>query len=314
MIRFYNNIAPNKGETVVASITSTEGAYITCKLLEYEGIEGIICRAEVSRNTIKIYKSLKPGKIIPVICTEVDIKDNNIYIDLNYVTMDKEQISHYIERYEQIQKIINIFTWIAGTCNPSFNNIEYNDYSNNKFIRKIIYNMLSDSLYKMTKDEIVDLFYNNTYKLHEEAVNWKLCNKVPMFLEKLFDKFPKPNLIINCVITITNTNCSGINEIKKILLNIENNILQFDKEATNNITIISSPMYRIIIKSNNITTINYYNYIDIINNIINNYNNNFINITITNYSIETNSGTVIIHSNQSINNIIDSDNPILNNE
>lgn len=253
MIRFYKNKTPQKGEVVVVCISNIDGPNITCSLLEYEGLQGMICRAEVSRNTMKAYKSLEPGKIIPTVCVAVDIKEDKTFIDLQYVSMDKTQVKHYKDRYESILKIINAFTWIAGSSLDKFNDLNHNDYLQNEEIRKIVSDMMDDSIHTLTKDEIIEYFYTNVNKLHSEANNWKYCNTIPNFLNKLFERFPKPVLMISSVISIKTNKFNGLSFIKSNLLKLEECIKLLDNKALIDIKLLKSseqiPEFKLTINS-----------------------------------------------------------------
>lgn len=291
MIRFYKNKTPQKGEIVVVSIKTNENSIITCDLLEYEGIEGVICRADVSRNKARVYNSLEEGKIIPVICLNVDVKENGTtYIDLNYVTMDKEQINHYKDRYDKILKIINIFSWIAGSSLEEFNDLEYSEYLNNPKIKYIVQNMLSDNLYMMTKDEICELFFENVYKLYEVLPSWTKCNTVPNFLEKMMERFPRPSISILLNINFQSSKCFGIKEIRKLSNNVTMAYQEFDKDINIEFSVLSTPLFRVVIKSDKINNTNYQQYYDIISSTINNFSNLDTLSQIVSCDINTSSG------------------------
>ena len=292
MIRFYKNKTPQKGEIVVVSIKTHKNSIITCNLLEYSGIEGVICRADVSRNSARVYNSLEVGQIIPVICSDVDMKPTGeIYIDLNYVTMDKEQISHYKDRYEKILRIIQIFTWICGTSLPQFENVEYNDYINHPEIKAITSSILSDSLYKMTKDEIQELFFEDVYKLHKIASMWKVCSEIPGFSEKLMERFPKPKISIILQLNLQSSKCYGTNEIKILSKKVNDAYQSFDPNINLEFTVITVPTFRVAIKSDNIDNMNYQQYYDIINEIVESFSHLNSSVKIVSHNIETSTGT-----------------------
>jgi translation initiation factor 2 alpha subunit (eIF-2alpha) len=122
MIRLYSNKMPVSGEIVVVKITAFDDhtLIINASLLEYGGINGMICRTETSRNSAKRYKRLSVGKVIPVLCSAVDVKPNgDIFVDLNYVTFDKEQFYYIINdaSYNKLFKLI-----IQKILRDKFNN------------------------------------------------------------------------------------------------------------------------------------------------------------------------------------------------
>lgn len=269
MIRFYQNKTPQKGEIVIVSINSKENSLIKCKLLEYDGIEGVICRVDVSRNSAKIYNALEPGKIIPVICCDVNVNETRTYIDLNYVTMDKQQIAHYKERYEKILKIINVFSWIAGSSSEEFDDIEHFEYLSNPKILKMVQAILSDSLYQMTKDEICELFFDNVYKLHEVAKTWKNCLEIPAFMEKLIERFPKPKINLAINLHFQTNKCLGVKQIKMFFDKIKTCYTSFDSKVNIDIVVLASPLFRLVVNSDNLIDKNYQQYFDIINGLVN---------------------------------------------
>lgn len=293
MIRFYKNETPVKGETVVVCIKDCSTNNIICELLEYNCMEGMICRADVSRNSTKVFRSLEPGKIIPVICSDVDIKGDRKYIDLSYATFDKTQIAHYKERYEKIIKIINIFSWIIGSSMDEFKDLEYDEYMSNSKIRSLINTIMSDSLHKMTKDEIIDTFFENTNKLHNEASSWKINEIVPNFMKKLLDKFPKPVFAMNIGISLTSKRSNGIAHIQEFFVHLNELIVKIDDKAVVTLTLESSPQYKLIIKSERITEMNFNTYFESIKNLVDNTNNRFITCKITDSKIEACNGVKI---------------------
>jgi translation initiation factor 2 alpha subunit (eIF-2alpha) len=258
MVRFYKDHTPSKGETVVVKITDCSNN-ITCELLEYDNLQGMICKADVSRNTVKKYNSLSNGKIIPVIVSDIIKKDNEIFIDLNYVVFDKEQESHYLGRYDKIQKIIKIFTQIAGSYILS-DDCSYEDYYYNEDVLRMVKRMVKSSIHNLSKDEIINMFYENIYLLHETVASWNINDYIIDFNNKLLRYFPKPKLRLIISISINTIRSFGIKFIKKACLDITNDILKLDDSATVNINLIATPEYRIEINSSIMDETNIFEY------------------------------------------------------
>jgi translation initiation factor 2 alpha subunit (eIF-2alpha) len=264
MVRFYKDHTPSKGETVVVKITDCS-KIIMCELLEYNNLQGMICRAEVSRNTVKKYKSLSNGKIIPVVVSEVAKNELGTCIDLNYVVFDKEQESHYLGRYERIQKIINIFTQIAGS-QILLDDCSFEEYYKNDDVIKLLKQMVKDSIRNLSKDDLINVFYENVQLLHDMVDSWNIKNYIHDFKNKLLRYFPKPKLRLILNLSIYTIKSFGIKSIKKICLDITNDILKLDDNANVNITLIATPEYRFEINSERMDETNILEYYNVVMN------------------------------------------------
>lgn len=256
MIRFYNNKAPVPGEIVVVKITAFDDQtlVINASLLEYGGLNGMICRAEVSRNSAKQYKRLTVGKIIPVLCSNVSEKtDGSIYVDLNYVTFDKDQFNHYVERYNRFMRIIDSYTWIVASHLNKTTDIEHNKLLEDSSVYNLVKSIVELTMHTLTKDEIDELFFKQTSRLHKNYVsNWK--NHIPIevedFANKMLIRFPLPNIKIEVDIQFSSFGCNGVKQLQHFCNNFET----FLKEKNNNTVSVTfanmtSPHYRFIIMS-----------------------------------------------------------------
>lgn len=266
MLCFYNKKEPTTGDPVVVRISSIENDIIHCKLMEYGGINGIICKADVSKKLTKIYNSLTEGKIIPVICVGINIKDNKFSsVDLNYNITDTTVIKNIMTQYESILKICNIIKWFSVSDNIVQNEKHTNfSVEDEYFCQDKAIEILENTIYKLTKDEIIDIFYNNVDKLHTIIEEWKITDE---FKKVLLNKFPLPKKDISFFFNINNNNSYGIDIIRKTLRDIEDNISIYDKNAIIKLVVISAPKYKLLIESPSITILTYNEYYNNINNI-----------------------------------------------
>ncbi len=257
MIRLYSNKMPVPGEVVVVRITAYDDhtLIINASLLEYGGLNGMICRAEVSRNSAKQYKRLTVGKVIPVLCSAVDVKpDGTIYVDLNYVTFDKEQYDHYIERYNRFSKIVDSFTWIAAMNLGKLDDVEHDKLIENPEIYALVKKIMKNTLHTLTKDEIDELFFKHTIKLHKEFVPiWKEQIPIDDFDGKMLARFSLPNMKIDLDIEFSSLGCNGVKKLQTFCANFDT----FIKEQFDNPSIVfynlTSPHFRFTISSSTIS-------------------------------------------------------------
>ena len=306
MNRFYYPKYPVKGEHVIVSIDDNSTLNIKCSLLEYNSIQGMICSVEKSRLTSKALKKLKLGDIIPVLCSEVFIKNENgkeiIFVDLIYSAIDKERFKIYKDRYEKIKRIIDSFTDLVKST--------YKEMSETD-IKTKVKSMVKESLHTLTKDneiikddevvkeyglskeELVSLFYVNTMKLHEIASSWTHCNSVPNFMECLIKNFPKIDITINITIEMSSIRSFGTQCIKDTCKLISDKIKSHDDKVNFVIKLLSIPNYHIIIKLETLTEHNVVRYFNHVCNLITECANKNLMIEIKNHLIETSNEKII---------------------
>jgi len=257
MIRLYSNKMPVSGEIVVVRITAFDDhtLIINASLLEYGGINGMICRTETSRNSAKRYKRLSVGKVIPVLCSAVDVKPNgDIFVDLNYVTFDKEQYDHYIERYNRFSKLVDSFTWMTAMHLGKLDDIEYDKLIEDPDIYDLVKKIIKTTLHTLTKDEIDELFFKQTIKLHREYIPiWKEHIPIDDFEGKMLIRFPLPNMKIDLDILFSSLGCNGVKKLQTFCENFDT----FIKEQLDNSSItfynLTSPHFRFNISSPSIS-------------------------------------------------------------
>ena len=245
MLRFFRSQSPNIGDSVVVCITTIEDDIIYCKLMEYGEINGIICKADVSKKLTKIYNSLTVGKLIPVVCTDVNLIDEKISVDLNYSITESSIIKNIISDYEGILKIINIIKWYVSS-----------NYEENKFY-SISYTILENTIYNFSKEEIIDIFYNDVSKLHTIINNWNISENLKNIL---LTKYPLPKKEISISFNILTTNSFGTDYIIKKINELTEIILKYDTHAEINIVSKSAPEYTLNIKSISLTVLTYNDY------------------------------------------------------
>ncbi|EJT48465.1 eukaryotic translation initiation factor 2 subunit alpha [Trichosporon asahii var. asahii CBS 8904] len=113
MVRFYENKYP---ELVMVQVQSIEdmGAYV--KLLEYDGIEGMILLSELSRRRIRsVQKLIRVGRNEVVVVMRVD--PDKGYIDLSKRRVSAEEVVKCEEQYEKGRAVDSILTQVAKRRN-----------------------------------------------------------------------------------------------------------------------------------------------------------------------------------------------------
>ncbi|KAL1411356.1 hypothetical protein Q8F55_002309 [Vanrija albida] len=112
MPRFYESKYPEVDQLVMVQVQSIEdmGAYV--KLLEYDGIEGMILLSELSRRRIRsVQKIIRVGRNEVVVVMRVDPEKG--YIDLSKRRVSAEDVVKCEERYEKGRAVDSILTQVA---------------------------------------------------------------------------------------------------------------------------------------------------------------------------------------------------------
>jgi translation initiation factor 2 alpha subunit (eIF-2alpha) len=261
MIHFYENKLPDpNNELVIVRITyvDKQSLVIRCILLEYSDdsykpLDGMICHTNLTRKTIKRYKRIEVGDIIPVLCSAVHLqKDGSYCIDLNYTTLDKKICDHHIEMYRNVVKIIDTFIMISAENLCKFqDNIIMAIYLDDIEIRNMVEYIVKNTIHTLSKDEIYEIFNVSIYKLHKEYLT-EWCDKlvdIPNFRKHIEHRYPLPIQQMEFDITYTSFASNGVSCIQHFC----NDIVLFIKSNTNytdvSITNITSPLFRIIIKA-----------------------------------------------------------------
>mmetsp|Transcript_10464 Transcript_10464/g.18283 ORF Transcript_10464/g.18283 Transcript_10464/m.18283 type:complete len:331 (-) Transcript_10464:790-1782(-) len=110
--RFYESRFPEVDEVVMVEVTKIAemGAYV--RLLEYNGVEGMILLSELSRRRIRsINKLIKVGRQEPVMVLRVD-KDKG-YIDLSKRRVSPEDSAHGEDKYQKSKMVHSIIKHVA---------------------------------------------------------------------------------------------------------------------------------------------------------------------------------------------------------
>lgn len=320
MMKFYQNDYPNEGDLVVVSLTELQenNAHV-CSLLEYGGVNGVICKVNIKKRD-KTFKNLKVGSVFLIVVSSVSEKkkpSDVTAIDLHYMEIDDEQIKSHIGRYQQYLNIIGAFTYIAADISPvdelskqdvrkqrkllknksddeekpslSFN---YTDQDEN--VKAKVKIIIEETLHKYPKEEIETMFFKDTIELHKAASQWIECNKIPNFMDKLVIRFPKQKVNIIMTLHSKTLKCNGIEHIKNFYRQLNEVILKYDDKAMTEFSIQSMPECNVIIKSDLITPSNCKLYFNIIKEFIENSCDRHMNIKIvscisdTSTSIKTN--------------------------
>jgi translation initiation factor 2 subunit 1 len=112
MPRFYENKYPEVDQLVMVQVQSIEdmGAYV--KLLEYDGIEGMVLLSELSRRRIRsVQKHIRVGRNEVVVVMRVD--PDKGYIDLSKRRVSAEEVVKCEEQYEKGKAVDSILTQVA---------------------------------------------------------------------------------------------------------------------------------------------------------------------------------------------------------
>ena len=263
MISFYKN-NPTTNEILVVQITESHKIPpIKCKLLEYSGISGLICKLDCNKKAIKKFNKYKIGDIIVVICDNVNNMSGIINIDLIYGKLDATQIQFHINRYNRFSKIINLFTIISCDEHPDID-IPFSDALTNEIIMNDVEVMMSETLYPLeSKDEIDRLFHSNNINLHKVALSWTKCNEYSKFIEHLYKTYPLPSIEIYINMSFSTTKCFGTKVIKSFITYINQKLLELDIDITNQLIIPSPPFFNFKLSSINLTFDNIQSYITI---------------------------------------------------
>jgi len=282
MIRFYKNNLPVNGDIVVASLKQLEeDNNHRCSLLEYGGIEGVICKVSIKKRD-KTFKKLKEGSIFLIVVSNVYEKkcENEITtIDLHYMEIDESLIKTHMSRFQQFTSIINAFTYIVADKTETSESkpcVTFNYADQDENIKAKVNIILEESLYNYSKEDVEQLFFKDTIELHNVANNWIECNKIPNFMEKLIIRFPKQLININIVLHYQSLHCNGISSIKHFYKQLNDTICDYDKDTTVEIYIQSMPECNVIIKSPNITSKNSIHYYELIKIFCKNNNSKII--------------------------------------
>ncbi|RSH86725.1 uncharacterized protein EHS24_004996 [Apiotrichum porosum] len=118
MTRFYENKYPEVDQLVMVQVQSIEdmGAYV--KLLEYDGVEGMILLSELSRRRIRsVQKLIRVGRNEVVVVMRVDPEKG--YIDLSKRRVSAEEVVKCEEQYEKGRAVDSILTQVAKRRNVS---------------------------------------------------------------------------------------------------------------------------------------------------------------------------------------------------
>jgi len=118
-MRYYANKFPEIDECVVVQVRQIQemGAYV--KLLEYDGIEGMILLSELSRRRIRsIQKLIRVGRNEVVVVMRVDKEKG--YIDLSKRRVSAEDVVKCDERYNKSKTVHSIMRHVAEKGDRDF--------------------------------------------------------------------------------------------------------------------------------------------------------------------------------------------------
>lgn len=162
-MRYYTKEFPSSNDVVYIKIVNiTKDNFVTAKLIEYDGVEGLLIPSEISKKYVNIKKLFSPDKIYACLATNVD-KDKK-YADLSYKRITVEERLRYDNDYIFIEKIVNLGHTIKEILSVSTLEDGYGEIVFENIIRPIFSNNNSDyeSVYNSLLEFPKTIFKYNT--------------------------------------------------------------------------------------------------------------------------------------------------------
>lgn len=246
------NKYPDIGETtMVMPVRITDlGVYV--KLLEYDGIEGLIILSDLSKSRFRsIGKVVSVGKKFPATVTNVDANTGNISLSKKEVSPDEATVcENNFRTSKQIYDLANFFVRRIEKIHEIKIDISM-AYHTFIWIISDDPQILYSSLRMATKD--FAKIYGN--KLDTVDPIWVKC-----FQEVLSLKFKEKQVLLEAVLEITCQEEAGVCIIKSVLLKGQS---MATNEYPFKIKLVKAPYYSITIN-----TMDQEKAIDMINNVI----------------------------------------------
>lgn len=196
--RFYEKKFPEQGEVVMVNVCSIAdiGAYV--KLLEYDGIDGMIILNELSRKRIRsVNKLIRIGRNDVAVVLRVD--QDKMYIDLSKKRVDANDLEVCENKYYRAKQINNIIKSVAEECNIDM-----------------------EELYRQTAWK-----FENSYEIFKQiAINpdevfekyFEIDSKVKdVLLSTIQKRLATEPLIIRANINVVCTGYAGVDAVKEVL-------------------------------------------------------------------------------------------------
>ncbi len=220
---------PEVGELVIATVKSIKnyGAFVT--LDEYEGKEGYIHISEIATGWIKYIRDhIREGQ--KVVCKVLRVDESKGHIDLSLKRVNEHQKREKIQQWKNEKKAEKLFEIVAQRLGRDVKEC-YEEFG---------YDLIDHfgTLYGAFEDAAM-----NEDILEEEGFkgDW-----IETFVQVAKENINPPYVRISGFVELTTTAPDGIEHIKKVLAEAENEDIK--------ITYVGAPRYRIYVKAEDYKT------------------------------------------------------------
>ena len=232
-MRYHQKFLPSPNDIVFVSPVSFSENGVYCKLLEYDGIEGLILSTEIVRkwtDSKNNQKTFKYDHVYPVLVMEADDK----HIDLSYRKIAPDERDGYVLNFEKFKKIVQLVDELVWAENLNEENM-YEQY---------VWPAMSGDHF---------LLYNNILKNPDSLVDMYLGDereKIQRFADNLRKRVTKTDIIMSRDFQLYVFETDGINKLKTILSS------NFGPDSKIEIRYVCSPRYQIIVSGQDEERIN----------------------------------------------------------
>lgn len=220
---------PEQGEIVMATVTKVmdHGAYVG--LDEYNGVQGFLHISEIAPGWIRsVNKFVKHGEKKVLLVKKVNQDRRDIDLSLKQISKDqKKQKIKEVKKFEKGRTLLQNVKEKAKISDKEIEELEDKIYS--KF----------DSIY----DAFIEIGRNGTDVIED----LKIPKNTTSVIKEICSKMKLPSVEIRGIMEITNTSSSGVEIIKKILLDSI-------KDTTTVISYLGAPKYRLSITAEDFKT------------------------------------------------------------
>ncbi|AGB05332.1 translation initiation factor 2, alpha subunit (eIF-2alpha) [Aciduliprofundum sp. MAR08-339] len=220
---------PETGEFVIATVKTVKpyGAFVT--LDEYEGKEGFIHISEIATGWIKYIRDhVREGQ--KVVCKVLRVDPSRGHIDLSLKRVNEHQKREKIQEWKNEKKAQKLFEIVAQRLGRSV-----------------------DECYNEFGYELINHFGTLFAAFEEAAINEDVLKEegfdgdwIDTFIEVAKENITPPYVRISGYLELTTTAPDGIEHIKKVLQEIE------EEDVT--VTYMGAPRYRINVKAEDYKT------------------------------------------------------------
>ncbi len=218
---------PEVGEIVIATITKIMDHGVYVNLDEYDGAQGFLHISEVAPGWIRnVGKFVRTGEKKVLLVKKVNPTRSEIDLSLKQVSRDQRKKKLLqVKRTEKGKTLLDNVKTKANLSSKEINDLEEELY--NKF----------DSVY----DAFSDIAIKGILVLND----LKLSKKTLLAIEEISSKIKIPHVEIRGMLEITNPRSTGLDIIKKTLLDVSKE----DENTNIKISYIGAPKYRLHISA-----------------------------------------------------------------